>query len=255
MTNEIAKPNQQISHLGQFADQVTSRQHIIGDFLRFSKLGKWQAGQDQDELPEGTRMLAHIPGIKHGWRKWEGNKLVEHRVGVVNDGFRVPERHELGDEDRSTWRELNGQVTDPWQETVYLTLLDEGGNLYTFIATSKTGMNTIGEITKAYVSREAMGQFDIPVIELRSRPWKHRDFGDMIAPVLKLTGKWVPIPENFKELSEAMEAEPEVDTEPFLISPPKAAVKPVAPKITAKTTAKAPVKASPAKGGKRPVKF
>ena len=69
---------------------------------------------------------------------------------------------------------------------------------------------------------------EIPIIELRSRPWKHRDFGHMVAPNLKIVG-WAPIPENFDELAAAVdggEGEAEV---PFEIEAAPA-VKPAAAK-------------------------
>ena len=70
---------------------------------------------------------------------------------------------------------------------------------------------------------------EIPIVELRSRPWKHRDFGSMVAPNLKVVG-WAPVPENFDEPTAAVDGGGEEDV-PFEIEAAPAA-KPVVKKET-----------------------
>jgi hypothetical protein len=254
MSNEVANANQhEFDPYQQYADEVASRAHITGDLLRFTKHGQYKAGQDQDEIDEGTRMLVYMPSLKRGWVKWWDNQPVQHVVGLVSEGYKPPERHELGDMDEALWGELNGRPIDPWQKTNYLVMLDEAGQLYTFVSSSKGGLSAVGEICDAYSKRRRMKPDEIPVIELLSRSYVHKDYGETFAPNLKITG-WSKIPANFNELTDAIGSEAEA-TE-FALAPPQenGPMKPAAKPVAAKP---APSKkdAKPAKGGKRPVKF
>jgi hypothetical protein len=171
---------------------------------------------------------------------------------------------------------LNGRPIDPWQNTNYVTMLDEGGQIYTFVTASKGGLSALGELVDQYAKRRRMKPDEIPVIELHARSYQHKEYGETFAPQLKITG-WAPIPENFTELASAMEPEgDEGEGVPFQLSPPPAqteelsapapAPAPAArrapgrpPKATAPVAAPAPKPAAAplrsVQGGKRPVKF
>jgi hypothetical protein len=207
MNTTIAKTENEPNPFQKYGNEKASFGHITGKLLRFSKMGKWLAGQEQEELPDGTRMLAYVPGLKVGWVRWNDGAPAEHRMGIVADGFEPEDRSELGDTDQSEWPELGGRRIDPWQETNYLVLLDESGELYTYATSSKTGLSAVGALSKAYGDRIRMKPDEIPIIELRSRAWTHRDFGEQVAPVLKITGAWSKIPQNFTELANALDSE------------------------------------------------
>jgi len=250
MANEVSTANQaQFDPYQMYADEVASRAHITGDLLRFTKHGEYKAGTDQEEVPEGTRMLVYMPGLKRGWVKWYDGQPVQHIVGLVSEGYKPPERHELGDMDESEWGELNGRPIDPWQKTNYLVMCDQEGQLYTFVTSSKGGLSAVGELCDAYSKRRRMKPDEVPVIELFARSYQHKDYGETFAPTLKITG-WAKIPENFSELTDAITSEEQTD---FALPPPKAAAaKPVPSKPTGKNSKPA---AKAAKGGRRPVKF
>lgn len=254
MTNEVATANQhEFDPYQQYADEVASRAHITGDLLRFTKHGEYKAGTDQDAVDEGTRMLVYMPGLKRGWVKWDDGQPVQHVVGLVSEAYKPPERHELGDMDETQWGELNGRSIDPWQKTNYLVMLDEEGQLYTFVTSSKGGLSAVGELCDAYSKRRRMKPDEIPVIELNARSYMHKDYGETFAPSLKITG-WTKIPANFNELTQAIASDE--STTDFALPPP--APKPAsapAPAAARQTVKRAPPPKAAAKGGRRPVKF
>jgi hypothetical protein len=212
MTTEIAKTDlPTIDPFQKFADETASRAHIVGQLLRFTKHGEYKCGQDQDEVAEGTRMLAYLPGLKYGWVKWNEGQPVRHLIGLIAEGFEPPPREELGDLDESTWNELNGRPIDPWQKTNYLVMLDEEGELYTFVTSSKGGLSAIGQVADSYAKRRRMKPDEIPVIELHARSYQHKDFGETFAPSFKIVA-WASIPANFNELESAMEADKDEST-------------------------------------------
>jgi hypothetical protein len=207
MTNEIAKSNgqQEIDPFQDYANEVASRAHIVGNLLRFTKHGEYKSGQDQETIEEGTRMLAYMPSMKRGWVKWVDQAPEQHLVGLVIEGYRPPNREDLGDMDESEWGELNGKPIDPWQKVNYLTMCDGSGQLYTFATSSKGGLSAVGELSDAYAKRRRMKPDEIPMIELYARSYNHKDYGETFAPSLKIIG-WSKVPDTFNDLSTAMDA-------------------------------------------------
>jgi hypothetical protein len=263
----VTSSNQEIDPFEQFGHDAAARAHIVGDMLRFTKHGEWKAGQDQEVLEEGTRMLLFMPSLKHGWVKWEDQQPVRHVVGYIAEKYKPPHREELGDLDEAEWGELDGRKIDPWQFTFYVQLCDESGQVYTYVTSSKGGKNALGEVAEVYGRHRRMKEDEIPIIELHSRSYDHKSYGETFAPVLKRTG-WGKIPTLFEEAQATLESdgEEEQDQIPFDITPPKKiAAKPEAkprgrsPKalnISSKPSAKGPPPKSAKKNGpSRGVRF
>lgn len=259
MANDLTKTstqlpanNDDVDPFEAFGEEQASRAHITGDLLRFTKHGDWKAGQEQATLDEGTRMLAYMPGLKRGWVKWSDGSPTRHLLGLVSEGYTPPAREDLGDMDENDWPELNGNSIDPWQKTNYLVMLDESGQLYTFVTASKGGLTAVGAISSVYGKRRKMKSDEIPIVELHSRSYNHKQFGETFAPDIKITG-WAKIPENFAELASAMDSEDEPvndKTESFGGKAAKALAKPQAkPQGKAKAPAKAVVAGSKKKNG------
>lgn len=160
------------------------------------KNGEYLFGADQEEIPEGSRFIANMPGLRIGWKRWAGKKVTDERMGLLNDGFKPPARHDLGDLDQSLW-ELDDkrQPRDPWQQTNELTLRGlETGDEFVFATSGRGGIGAIGELCKAYgkLYRQRPGQ--APVIELRNDHYNHKVYGKTYFPVLKLVD-WVAEPD------------------------------------------------------------
>jgi len=193
----------EIDPFDAFGNEFGGQTHIHGHLLRFTKHGDYKYGQDQEEMDEGTRMLAYLPGLMKGMVKWEDQRPVKHLIGLVAEGFQPPLREELGDHDKSKWRELSGQQIDPWQFTAYLPMLDDQGELYTFVTSSKGGLGTLSELSKSFARRRKMHPNDIPIVKLLRRSYQHAEFGETFAPVFRVDG-WSKIPADFDELKSAL---------------------------------------------------
>jgi hypothetical protein len=99
MTNALALAPESTAHAIAAAAQEEGAAEI-GKLLKFSK-GHYIAGTE--EITTGTRFIAHIEHWTRGWVKFRNGQLIERRVGRVADGFIVPRREELDDQDSSTW--------------------------------------------------------------------------------------------------------------------------------------------------------
>jgi hypothetical protein len=204
MANNLVTPNTtDIDPYAEFGDEFGGLSYIHGDLLRFTKHGKYKAGQEQEEVEDGTRVLAYMPGLMKGYVKWQDQKPVKHVLGLVAEGFHPPSRDELGDLEVKLWTELNGKKIDPWQYTAYIPMLDDTGRLYTFVTASKGGLGMLSELSKKYAPRRKMRPDDIPIIKLGGRSYDHPDYGETFAPVFKIDG-WAKIPTDFDELKQLL---------------------------------------------------
>lgn len=261
MSNEVMKPEPEIDPFKKHAQETSSRSNIVGHLLRFTKHGDYKAGQNQDEVVEGTRMLAYMPSLKKGWVKWKDGQPVQHVIGLVIEGYEPPPRDTLGDMDESEWSELNGRPIDPWQNTNYLVMCDEEGQLYTFVTSSKGGLSAIGELSDAYADRRRMKPDEIPIVELHSRSYQHKDYGETFAPALKITG-WAKTPDDFKDVTAALADGSDAiedETQDFPVKmktlpkapPPTVKAKPAPTRVSSKT----PPPKSAKNGARKGVRF
>lgn len=159
----------------------------VGRMLKFAK-GKYFSGAD--EIPIGREMIAHITALARGWIKFADGKVAERRIGKVIDGFRVPDREELGDNDPSQWeRDSANKPRDPWTRQVYLPLEDPGtGEVIVFITGSHGGRGAVGTLCESAARCLDRGQ---PVIRLGVSSYRHREYGRVEVPdfpILNWTG-------------------------------------------------------------------
>ena len=169
-----------------------SNRRFIGDLVKFTK-GEWSYGQDGIELEAGTQLVVVMPTFTTGWLKWRDHKPVAHDTGAVWEGF-MPAKRENLDEfvDRSAWEvDKNKQPKDPWQPNRTVVLADPESNaLYTFSTQSKGGIGTLGELQAAYGQRMRMAPDELPVVEIGSGSYRHKDYGKVPFPTLKVVD-WV----------------------------------------------------------------
>jgi hypothetical protein len=93
-------------------------------------------------------------------------------------------RAQLDDNDPASWpKNSRGEPTDPWQYAFYLRLTDEDGTLYTWTAASKGATREINNLCSQYLRKKAN-----PIVELGSYSYKHREFGRINSPALKIVG-------------------------------------------------------------------
>ena len=177
-----------------YGDQA-SQKSIVGQLLRFTK-GDYLAGQDDDEVPEGTQFVANMDEMLLGWIRWEANKPTDHIMGKLSEGYQPPRRNELGDTDKEQWEvDATGQQRDPWQFSNYLLMkaVSSDGELYTFTTSSRGGLNALGDLCKVYGTAMAQHTDEYPIVALGVNAYDHpnRAFGRIKVPTFKMVG-WAP---------------------------------------------------------------
>src|SRR5262245_18785518 len=105
---------------------------VIGaPMCKFTKQGEFSIS-DIDNIPDGTRCIAHADEIRLGWQEWVDGKPFDRCAGRVADGFVPPPRSELGNLDERQWElQDDGSRRDPLQffMEVPITRLDAGGEI------------------------------------------------------------------------------------------------------------------------------
>jgi len=180
--------------------------NIVGMLLKFTK-GKWVAGQDNERLDEGTRLIANMDALLVGWQRWEDGRPAEQVMGPLVEGFKPPSRSELSFNDPDEWElnEANGNRRDPWVYTHLMVMKAPGkrGQLYTFTSNSAGGKTAVGSLSRAYGEEMRERPDEYPIVELHAGSYPHRNpaIGDVDVPEFKLVG-WA----NKSEFDAAKEA-------------------------------------------------
>lgn len=177
-----------------YGEQFNSKM-IVGRLLKFNK-GDWLAGEDDEEIEEGTRFVANMNQLMIGWIKWVENKPAQQLMGSLASGFQPAKRSELGDNDEDEWEtDQNGKPRDPWQYSNYLLLKPPGeqaeeDDLLTFATSSKGGISMMGELCQAYGKEMRTRPDEWPIVEIGVRSYMHsnREFGRIKVPTMKVVG-------------------------------------------------------------------
>jgi hypothetical protein len=163
---------------GRIAAEETS-----GRIVKFSKDGHWTVGVEEESL-DGAVVLADMENLSIGWRKWKDAKIVDMDIGFVRDNFVPKQREELDDNDQSSWpRNSRGEPNDPWQFGFYLRMTDEDGNVYAWTAASSGARRAIGDLSRQFLRKRVN-----PHVELGAGSYRHREFGKINVPELKVVG-------------------------------------------------------------------
>jgi hypothetical protein len=170
--------------------------YIDGELLKFAK-GDWLYGQENRELTDGTTLVAIMDSLVVGWQRWEGQRPVACRMGLLVENFVPPKRDELGDTDKALWEtDDKGESRDPWQPTNYLKLVDpeKPDQVYTFTTSSKGGLGAVAKLCREYgrgCEKEGCGD-QYPLVTLSTGSYAHRDrsLGRIKFPQFNVIG-WV----------------------------------------------------------------
>jgi hypothetical protein len=187
MANEIQTndPNPYASYAAKIAPQE-------GQFLGF-KTGEWTYGQDGETLPIGTKLVANIPGLRVGWRRWWSSKLTDDMTELLTDLMatqrQAPRRDTLGEMDEGLWEiGTDGKTRDPWVMTYLLDLATDEGEIYLFSTSSKGGIGAIGKLLKAYALEYRQRPGMVPIVELGNDFYMHPVYKKTYFPVFTIVG-------------------------------------------------------------------
>jgi hypothetical protein len=177
----------------QYLDEVAPAA-IVGRMIKFGKDGKFITADDAAAVSDEADFVALADQTLIGWIKFNGQGEPPDRVmGVLYEGFRMPERDTLGDTDASTWEQgLDGRPQDPWQHHVYLVLQRaDTGELFTYVTSSITGRRAIGNLLRHYDRMRKTQPDEYPVVRLKVGGFNHRDdrVGWVATPVLAVVGR------------------------------------------------------------------
>jgi len=174
-----------------YADRVDN-QMLLGQLLKFTK-GDWLIGRDGEACPD-TELVALMPGLTHGWVRWEDNATVQHEMGLLLEGFVPPARDTLGYTDKTRWELNNNEPRDPWQQGIYLPVITINGDaVYTFATSSDGGRRrAIAPLCREYGNRMRQHPDEIPVVGLEQGSYQHpnRSIGLVKYPLLPVK-RWV----------------------------------------------------------------
>jgi hypothetical protein len=175
-----------------YADRADN-QMWLGPLLKFTK-GEYLVGRDGEECPE-KEVVALMPGLLHGWTRWEDSFPVENVLGLMMEGFVPPALETLNHRDREKWELDNkGKPRDPWQESFYLPVITiNGDKVYTFATSSDGGRrHAIAPLCGEYGTHIRQHPDELPVIGLEQDSYLHSDrsIGRVKYPLLPVK-RWV----------------------------------------------------------------
>jgi len=176
-----------------WADEVAPAS-IVGRLIKFTKDGVFATTDDGVAISDDVDFVALVDQTLIGWIKFNGEGEPPSRVmGLLYDGFVLPPRHSLGDNDREQWEIFNGAPQDPWQHTVYLVLerRDETHELFTFVTSSITGRRAVGNLIRHYDRMQKTDTSAYPIVRLKVGGFQHRDdrIGWIKVPVIAVVGR------------------------------------------------------------------
>jgi hypothetical protein len=172
--------------------------------LKYVK-GVWFIADEQ--VPLGTKYVAFIDELARGFIKFNEGEAPEVRLNKVKFGKdKLPKRHDLGDVDQDEWEIVDGKPKNPWQPIMQLPLspIDRIGELVMFSAIGEGGASSAVADLCGIFSRSPRNGY-LPIIELGTRSYKHKKYGTVHVPVLKLAS-WhqvAPVIESDPAQSEA----------------------------------------------------
>jgi hypothetical protein len=185
-----------VTSIAQYSDAFAAFQAAAatlsgGDqrpLLRFQK-GDWYLGQDNEEIPNGTRLAANIIEAEWGWVRWQDSKPVERKMVRVATGVSPAGRDTLGHNDKELWdRDSEGRPRDPWQFMIDIPAREIGGakREITFSGGSKGWEGCCKALFSDFGEGMRINPGKTPIVELGTDKYTHKVYGVTKVPALKL---------------------------------------------------------------------
>jgi hypothetical protein len=176
------------TELQKYLDEIAPAR-IVGRLVRFAKEGRFIYADDETEISESAEFIALCDETLVGWIRFHRDEEgwpPDCVMGLLYDGFVMPPRASLGDDDQTQWPiGLSGKPEDPWQHQICLVVQNtQTRELATFATTSQTGRRAVGNLLRHYDRMRKTHADELPVVRPRAGGFNHRD--DRIG--------WVPVP-------------------------------------------------------------
>jgi hypothetical protein len=191
-TTAVAVPDNR-SPQQQYLDEIAPAA-IVGRLIKFSKDGEFITADDDARIAEDASFIVLADQTLVGWQRFHDGAPPDRQMGLLyGDGFVMPSRESLGDNDPSNWSTgLSGAPEDPWRHFVFLVLQSgETGDLFTFATSSKTGRRAAGSLLKHFDKMRRTHPDELPVVKLKTGGFHHKDdrIGFVATPLFAVVGR------------------------------------------------------------------
>jgi len=192
-TTAVVVPDNR-SNVERYINDIAPNQ-VAGRRVKFDgKQGEFHTIDDGEPVAEDAEFVALCPDVLINWIKFNGEGQLPDRVGgLLYDGFVLPSRESLGDNDPNDWPAgLDNKPSDPWVHQILLPLQHATTReLFTFDATNPTGRRAIGNLLRSYDRLRKTNPDEVPVVRLRRGGFNHKDerVGWVHTPVFVIVGR------------------------------------------------------------------
>jgi hypothetical protein len=150
--------------------------------------GKYYSGGNDDEVPmNGREFVVVMSDVSYGWVKFVDKKVVDQKIGRISEGFVAENRDALGDTDKSQWEiDSRNEARDPWALQWYVPIADfDSGEGFVFVGGSGGARRAVGNLLRTYGRNSHKGN---PIVNLGVRSYKHKEYGRIEEPEIKIVG-------------------------------------------------------------------
>ena len=192
-TAAVAVPDTR-THVQTYLDEIAPAS-IVGRMVKFdTKGGQFFTADDDEEISADDDFVVLADQTLIGRVKFNGKgEPPDRRMGLLYDGFVMPDRKDLGDTDQAKWEiGLDGKPADPWQHHIYLVLQNGAtGELFTFATSTDTGRRAAGNLLRHYDRLTKTHPDMYPVVRLKVGGFNHRDerVGWVSTPMFAVVGR------------------------------------------------------------------
>ena len=156
-----------------------------GDFsyLKLAKSGDWVHGADDDEINLESQFAVSTESFFAGFQAWDEGELAGEEVRLLTE---PPLTHADLADVGAEWKPLIGF------QLVGVDGADNGLQLI-YKTTAKGGIKAVNTLMKTIVAHVREGNHDgklIPIIELGTDSYRHKRYGKIFTPILKVVD-WV----------------------------------------------------------------
>jgi hypothetical protein len=181
------------SNRQEYLDEIAPAS-IVGRMIKSSKDHMFVTPDDGGEIGDDVDFVALCDQTMIGLIKFDHNGgPPDRRMGLLYDGFTMPDRNTLGDLNVAEWElGLDGKPQDPWQHFIYLVLQrGDTRELFTYTTSSITGRRAVGNLLRHYDRLQKTNPEVYPIIRLKVGGFQHRDdrVGWVNVPVLAVMGQ------------------------------------------------------------------
>jgi len=176
--------------LQQSANDTDTGQ-VDGYFMKFTKFGVWEWGQESQEIEEDSQWLVHPGSFAHGWIGW-GNKeqgTAKQKLGeeMVAATKPLPKKENLP--------EIKGN----WMQQTSMQMLcisgEDKGTKVVFNANSVGGRKIYKDVVDEVVKALTSGKKAVaPVLTLSADSYEHKEYGKIFTPDMEVV-EWCTMSE------------------------------------------------------------